>query len=424
MIRLVQIEAKWTGGIDGGQLPVGCSRAGVFSLFASKARSHMLIFALCLSACAPTARLADDASAQFCASPLLAVDAAFDGGNFHRCEFLAADEVLIEIHPEDAPPINPSAWYSFRVTPAQSNTALAITLQVQDGPARYWPWVSADGEDWTRLPESQVQRGPEEGAMQIALPDVDAPLWVSAQELLQPDDYEDWYAALEARVPLQREQIGVSAQGRPLTVLRTEPRAEVVYLLGRQHPPEVTGALAMQHFVDAVFADTDLARAFRERFALVLLPLLNPDGVVEGYWRHNTGGVDLNRDWGPFTQPETQAVARLLDAMDALPMQPRLMLDFHSTQESRFYTQVAGELPGEQDFATVWLDRARARIPDFPFRHDALAPSAQQNTKNYFFRRYQIPAITYELGDDVPREAIASSAPVFAQEMMRTLLEQ
>lgn len=369
-------------------------------------------------------RVADAPEAQACASPLIAVDAAFDGGNFHRCEFLAADAVLIEIHPEDPPPINPSAWYAFRVTPAQGSTALAITLQVQDSPARYWPWVSADGEDWTRLPEAQVQRGPEEGRMQIALPAVDAPLWVSAQELLQPDDYEDWYAALAERVPLQREQIGRSAQGRPLTVLRTAPRAEVVFLLGRQHPPEVTGALAMQHFVDTVFADTPLARAFRERFALVLLPLINPDGVVEGYWRHNTGGVDLNRDWGPFTQPETQAVARLLDSIDALPMRPRLMLDFHSTQESRFYTQVAGELPGEQDFATVWLDRARARIPDFPFRHDALAPSAQQNTKNYFFRRYQIPAITYELGDDVPREDIARSAPIFAEEMMRTLLEQ
>lgn len=260
--------------------------------------------------------------------------------------------------------------------------------------------------------------------MQIALPALSVPLWVSAQELLQPDDYEDWYAALEARVPLQREEIGRSAQGRPLLALRTAPKAEVIYLLGRQHPPEVTGALAMQHFVDTVFADTPLARAFRERFALILLPLLNPDGVVEGYWRHNAGGVDLNRDWGPFTQPETQAVARLLDSIDALPMQPRLMLDFHSTQESRFYTQVAGELPGEQDFATLWLDRARARLPDFPFRHDALAPSTQQNTKNYFFRRHQIPAITYELGDDVPREAIARSAPVFAEEMMRTLLEQ
>lgn len=379
---------------------------------------------LSLVSCAPMPRVADAPEAQACASPLIAVDADFDGGNFHRCEFLAADAVLIEIHPEDPPPINPSAWYAFRVSPTQGSTALAITLQVQDSPARYWPWVSADGEDWTRLPEAQVQRGPEEGHMQIALPAVDAPLWVSAQELLQPDDYDDWYATLAERVPLQREQIGRSAQGRPLTVLRTAPKAEVVFLLGRQHPPEVTGALAMQHFVDTVFADTPLAGAFRERFALVLLPLINPDGVVEGYWRHNTGGVDLNRDWGPFTQPETQAVARLLDSIDALPMQPRLMLDFHSTQESRFYTQVAGELPGEQDFATVWLDRARARIPDFPFRHDALAPSAQQNTKNYFFRRYQIPAITYELGDDVPRENIAHSAPIFAEEMMRTLLEQ
>jgi hypothetical protein len=31
----------------------------------------------------------------------------------------------------------------------------------------------------------------------------------------------------------------------------------------------------------------------------------NPDGVDKGHWRLNDGGVDLNRDWGPFTQPET-----------------------------------------------------------------------------------------------------------------------
>ncbi len=399
----------------------GCWTSGALGFRGAALLGWLL---LALTSCTALPRVAEVPESQSCASPLIAVDADFDGGNFHRCEFLASDSVLIEIHPEDPPPINPSPWYAFRLSPAQGGTALVVTLQVQDSPVRYWPWVSADGEDWTRLPEAQVQRGPEDGLMRIALPEVDAPLWVAAQELLQPDDYEDWYAALEARVPLQREQIGVSAQGRPLTMLRTEPKPEVVFLLGRQHPPEVTGALAMQHFVDTVFADTPLARAFRERFALVLLPLINPDGVVEGHWRHNTGGVDLNRDWGPFTQPETQAVARLLDSIDAMPMQPRLMLDFHSTQQSRFYTQVAGELPGEQDFATVWHDRARSRIPDFPFRHDALAPSAQQNTKNYFFRRYQIPAITYELGDDVPREDIARSAPIFAEEMMRTLLEQ
>lgn len=93
----------------------------------------MLVFVLSLGACAPTVQLAGDASTQACASPLISVDAAFDGGNFHRCEFLAADTLLVEIHPEDPPPINPSAWYSFRLTPTQS-TALAITLQVQDGP--------------------------------------------------------------------------------------------------------------------------------------------------------------------------------------------------------------------------------------------------------------------------------------------------
>ena len=45
--------------------------------------------------------------------------------------------------------------------------------------------------------------------------------------------------------------------------------------------------------------------------------VLKPDGVADGHWRHNDGGKDLNRDWGPFTQPETQAVAGVLEKLAA-----------------------------------------------------------------------------------------------------------
>ena len=30
-------------------------------------------------------------------------------------------------------------------------------------------------------------------------------------------------------------------------------------------------------------------------------------------WRHNANGVDLNRDWTAFTQPETQAIKNYLE---------------------------------------------------------------------------------------------------------------
>ncbi len=65
----------------------------------------------------------------------------------------------------------------------------------------------------------------------------------------------------------------------------------------------------------------------------------------------------------------------------------------------------------------------RARLPGFAFAHEPRPRSERANSKNYFFRRYGIPAITVELGDEADRAEIARAAPVLAEEMMRLLLD-
>lgn len=351
------------------------------------------------------------------------VEANFEGGNFERCSFEDNNVVSIIIEPENAPPINQSPWYSFRLNPRQE-TDIEIRLNFVDGHARYWPKLSIDGETWSRLDQEQVEISPSGEEMSISLSQIKVATWISAQELFLEDDYKQWLSQLSIHAELSAQTIGYSVLGRPIQALMTESRPEAVFFLGRQHPPEVSGALAMQSFVGAVFSDSELAVNFRKRFSITLIPLLNPDGVAAGHWRHNMNGVDLNRDWGPFTQPETQSVATLLQDLQEANIQPKLMLDFHSTSKNLFYTQVPGELAGEEDFATVWLDRSRARLPDLDFVHDPRPPSGQANTKNYFFSRYDIPAITYEIGDETDREKIQQSSPVFAEEMMRTMLER
>jgi hypothetical protein len=98
------------------------------------------------------------------------------------------------------------------------------------------------------------------------------------------------------------------------------------------------------------------------------------------------------------------------------------MLDFHSTDKNVFYTQRDGDLVQLPGFTGGWLDAASKRLPDYGFAREAQETSEQANSKNYFFTRYGIPAITYETGDETPREAISAAAVVFAEEMMRLML--
>lgn len=375
------------------------------------------------AAAAAVALSSGSAMAGFCESDSALIDDNFSGGNLGVCEFTSPNSVSFTITPEDAPPINPSAWYSFRVSPKEEES-LQLILTFVDGHARYWPKISSDGETWRRLDESQVDISEDRSTMTIALARSRDPIFVSAQELLVNDDYERWMHSLAEHPEVMSRTLGRSIQGRPIQALTTAPKAEVVYLFGRQHPPEITGGLAMQSFVDEVFSDSDLANEFRARFMLVLVPLINPDGVAAGHWRHNMGGRDLNRDWGPFTQPEIQSVKRLIDELDNAGLAPKLMLDFHSTQRSRFYTQMPEDFDEELDFARDWLDRARLRMPDFDFLYDPRKPSGQENTKNYFYATYHIPAITYEIGDEVDRGELRRTSPIFAQEMMRVMLER
>jgi predicted deacylase len=250
--------------------------------------------------------------------------------------------------------------------------------------------------------------------------------WVSAQELITQSYYDAWLAELSAHEGITVATIGMSTEGRPIQLAKTANKPEVILLLGRQHPAEVPGALAMRDFIDVVLGDSELARAFRDRFGLLIVPLMNPDGVANGHWRHNAGRTDLNRDWGPFKQPETQAIAKLMAGVDGLGLQPRLMLDFHATKYTDsilFYTQTKEDVTNPVGFATNWLTSVAERIPDYSFKHDPRPISEQPNTKGYFYVRYGIPSFTYEIGDEADREQLHAVTPVFAEEMMRVMLQ-
>lgn len=355
-----------------------------------------------------------------CASPEVLLDAHFETGNLGECTVNADGSFTLSLIPEDAPPINPSPWYAFRASGAPG-TEVRVRLEATRGHIRYWPRTSVDGRHWIPLPPEQVAHAGEKSPWMTLTFELDgAYRWVAGQEIIDSWDYQHWIRALDGVDGVSTRLLGQSVEGRPIYLAETADRPEFVLLVGRQHPPEVTGAIAMRAFLDTVFADTELARRFRDRFKLGVVPLMNPDGVARGHWRHNVGDKDLNRDWGPFEQPETQAVIGWVEEQEAAGRQLRVMIDFHSTWEDLFYTPPKQEDP--PDFVTLWLDAARARLPDFPFRHVPSTNLEQPNSKNYFIASRGIPAVTYEVGDGTDRDAIRAAAVVFAEEMMRSML--
>jgi len=357
-----------------------------------------------------------------CVARGFTVTDGFSGARRGSCTVLSANHVRLEILPEDETYINNSPWYAFRITPTAADTA-KVTLQYQGGTHRYWPKTSLDGLTWIRLADGDLTTGDDGARAEFMIPLSAEPVYVSAQELVTVQNYDAWNGKMAAAAGLRLNELGKSLLGQPIFALDNSAESDdVLLLIGRQHPPEVSGAFAFFAFTETLFGESDLARRFRERFRVIAIPLMNPDGVEAGNWRHNLGHVDINRDWGPFTQPETRMVGELLDELDAGGSTLRMFVDFHSTNENVFYTQQEPTNP--TDFARTWLDNAALRIDGYAFRNGEAPAQNPAVAKNYVYTRYGIPAVTYEVGEETDRGATQAAARVFAEELMRLMLEQ
>ena len=65
----------------------------------------------------------------------------------------------------------------------------------------------------------------------------------------------------------------------------------------RVHPGETVGSWMMHGLIEFLTGTSPEARVLRNHFIFKLVPMLNPDGVINGNYRCSLAGVDLNRRW-------------------------------------------------------------------------------------------------------------------------------
>jgi len=390
------------------------------TVMAIRARAAWVGVVLWLAAAAATAQ----GGWSSCDLGDIRIEDDFPAARANACFRQAPDAVAVLVMPEQAD-VNPSPWYAFRVV-ADTPRRLATTLVYGQSTHRYVPKVSRDGNTWVPLAADRVVVAEDGKTATLELDVGPRPLWVAAQEIWPAARHQAFIERLGVRPDVEVSRLGESLQGRPIDMLRTDPgqpRPATLVVVGRQHPPEVSGARALEPFVETLLDDSDLSRRFRGTYRIVVVPMLNPDGVEAGHWRTNAGGKDINRDWGPFTQPETRLMRGLLAEIDDDP-QGRLaaLVDFHSTREDVFYTQRDEDPMEPPGFYTRWLGRLQERMPGYHVNRDPGHQAGLPTAKTWVYETYGIPAVTFEIGDETPRETSDRLATEAARAMMETLL--
>lgn len=344
--------------------------------------------------------------------------ADFAAASLDSCVQNNKGEYVLTFLPEDKP-INPSPWYYFSVTATQPH-AIQVVLTFDGFSPRYLPKVSKDRAHWTYLPFDTNDKG-----MTLTLEATTKPLYVAAQKPVLNSDYKAWMAEAAKEFAIKPITLGQSVEGRDITgfTLAKESNTEWVIFVGRQHPPEVTGAVAMFSFLEQFLTTTKNAPAFLSRFNVLVVPNINPDGVYHGHWRHNLGHKDLNRDWNVFAQPETRAVKTYLDGITDAGGKIVMGMDFHSTHHNVFYTIPQTERIAPTPMVVTWLDSLQAQTKGVFKVVDKPGTSPGKGVfKQFMADVYNVHGVTYEVGDNEPDEKTRYVARHAADTLIDVLL--
>ncbi|GAB0204655.1 cytosolic carboxypeptidase 1 [Grus japonensis] len=105
-----------------------------------------------------------------------------------------------------------------------------------------------------------------------------------------------------------------------------------IFLSARVHPGETNASWVMKGTLEYLMSNNPSAQCLRESYIFKIIPMLNPDGVINGNHRCSLSGEDLNRQWqnpNPDLHPTIYHAKGLLQYLAAIKRLPLVYCDYH-----------------------------------------------------------------------------------------------
>lgn len=121
------------------------------------------------------------------------------------------------------------------------------------------------------------------------------------------------------RGDLRVQEIGQSVLGRPIQLVTLGKGEEKILLWSQMHGDEPSATPALLDMANYLLehADDQVARLILDKYTLLMIPMLNPDGA-EVYERFNAQGIDINRDALSLVTPEGRLLKRIRDEYEPM----------------------------------------------------------------------------------------------------------
>lgn len=203
-------------------------------------------------------------------------------------------------------------------------------------------------------------------------------------------------------------EIGKSVQQRSIYQVQIGTGKTKILMWSQMHGNEPTTTKGLFDFFNFLSKDSELAQQIKNKYTLLCIPMLNPDGAF-AYTRENANSVDLNRDAYLASQPEMKILRILYEEF-----KPDYCYNLHD-QRTIFGTEgfnlpatmsfLAPAFNNDKDYnevrmkAIVMINKMNRALQEYiPYQIGRFDDSYNVNCTGDYFTTQNTPTILFEAG--------------------------